>query len=124
MDSCKHANVTFKTLPSIGELIDGTLTISQIKNVEIEDLLGRDAVVLDHELIGGYLTGKRVLVTGAGGSIGSEICRQVAQFHPGGSSLSAKPRPPGLRWKQNSAWGGNLTMRRPLPENSWRGFGN
>lgn len=82
VDSCKHANVTFKTLPSIGELIDGTLTVSQIKNVEIEDLLGRDPVVLDRELIGGYLTGKRVLVTGAGGSIGSEICRQVAQFRP------------------------------------------
>jgi FlaA1/EpsC-like NDP-sugar epimerase len=82
MDSCKNANVTFKTLPSIGELIDGTLTISQIKNVEIEDLLGRDPVVLDRELIGGYLNGKRVLVTGAGGSIGSEICRQVALFGP------------------------------------------
>lgn len=82
MDSCKNANVTFKTLPSIGELIDGTLTISQIKNVEIEDLLGREPVVLDRELIGGYLSGKRVLVSGAGGSIGSEICRQVAQFGP------------------------------------------
>ncbi|MFZ2950302.1 MAG: nucleoside-diphosphate sugar epimerase/dehydratase [Desulfuromonadaceae bacterium] len=82
MDSCKNANVTFKTLPSIGELIDGTLTVSQIKNVEIEDLLGREPVVLDHELIGGYLSGKRVLVSGAGGSIGSEICRQVALFGP------------------------------------------
>jgi len=82
MDSCKNANVTFKTLPSIGELIDGTLTISQIKKVEIEDLLGRDPVVLDRELIGSYLTGKRVLVSGAGGSIGSEICRHVAQFGP------------------------------------------
>lgn len=82
MDSCKNANVNFKTLPSIGELIDGTLTVSQIKNVEIEDLLGRETVVLDRELIGGYLTGKRVLVSGAGGSIGSEICRQVAQFGP------------------------------------------
>ncbi len=82
MDSCKNANVTFKTLPSIGELIDGTLTVSQIKNVEIEDLLGRESVVLDRELIGCYLTGKRVLVSGAGGSIGSEICRQVAQFSP------------------------------------------
>ncbi|MGB9081845.1 MAG: SDR family NAD(P)-dependent oxidoreductase, partial [Desulfuromonadaceae bacterium] len=82
MDSCKNANVTFKTLPSIGELIDGTLTVSQIKNVEIEDLLGREPVVLDRELIGGYLSGKRVLVSGAGGSIGSEICRQVAQFGP------------------------------------------
>ena len=82
MDSCRNANVTFKTLPSIGELIDGTLTISQIKNVEIEDLLGREPVVLDRELIGGYLTGKSVLISGAGGSIGSEICRQVAQFSP------------------------------------------
>jgi FlaA1/EpsC-like NDP-sugar epimerase len=82
MDLCKNANVTFKTLPSIGELIDGTLTVSQIKNVEIEDLLGRDPVQLDRVLIGGYLSGKRVLVTGAGGSIGSEICRQIALFGP------------------------------------------
>jgi len=82
VDSCKNANVTFKTLPSIGELIDGTLTISQIKKVEIEDLLGREPVALDREQIGGYLTGKRVLITGAAGSIGSEICRQVAQFRP------------------------------------------
>ena len=83
VDSCRNANVKFKTIPSIGELIDGTLSISQIKNVEIEDLLGRDPVVLDHERIGGYLTGKRVMVTGAAGSIGSEICRQVAHFKPG-----------------------------------------
>ena len=82
VDSCKNANVTFKTLPSISELIDGTLTVSQIKNVEIEDLLGRDPVILDRVLIGSYLTGKKVLVSGAGGSIGSEICRQVAQFAP------------------------------------------
>jgi FlaA1/EpsC-like NDP-sugar epimerase len=82
VESCKNANVTFKTLPSIGELINGTLTVSQIKNVEIEDLLGREPVVLDRTLIGSYLTGKRVLVSGAGGSIGSEICRQVAQFDP------------------------------------------
>jgi len=83
VDSCRNAKVTFKTLPSIGELIDGTLTISQIKNVEIEDLLGRDPVVLDREMIGNYLSGKRVLVTGAAGSIGSEICRQIAHFRPG-----------------------------------------
>lgn len=82
MASCRNANVTFKTLPSIGELIDGTLTVSQIKNIEIEDLLGREPVLLDRALIGSYLTGKRVLVTGAGGSIGSEICRQVARFAP------------------------------------------
>ena len=83
VDNCKNANVTFKTLPSIGDMINGTLTISQIKNVEIGDLLGRDPVLLDRDGIGSYLTGKRVLVTGAGGSIGSEICRQVAKFQPG-----------------------------------------
>lgn len=82
MDNCRNANVTLKTLPSIGELINGTLTVSQIKNVEIQDLLGREPVVLDRASIGGYLSGKRVLVTGAGGSIGSEICRQVARFLP------------------------------------------
>ena len=82
VDLCRNANVIVKTLPSIGELIDGTLSVSQIKKVDIGDLLGRDAVVLDRALIGAYLTGKRVLVTGAAGSIGSEICRQVAQFKP------------------------------------------
>ncbi|MDD2366553.1 MAG: nucleoside-diphosphate sugar epimerase/dehydratase [Desulfuromonadaceae bacterium] len=82
IDSCKNANVTFKTLPGISDLIDGSLTISQIKNVEIEDLLGREPVQLDRELICNYLTDKRVLVTGAGGSIGSEVCRQVVQFSP------------------------------------------
>ncbi len=82
VDSCKQANVTFKTLPSIGELIDGRLSISQIKNVEIEDLLGRDQVMLDKDMICGYLTDKQILVTGAAGSIGSEICRQIARFNP------------------------------------------
>lgn len=82
VDLCKHANVTIKTLPSIGDLIEGTVSVSQIKKVEIEDLLGRDPVELDRELIGMYLTGKRVLVTGAAGSIGSEICRQVLPFKP------------------------------------------
>jgi len=82
VESCQDSNVIFKTLPGIGELIDGTISFSQIKNVEIEDLLGREPVVLDHESICGYLAGKRVLVTGAAGSIGSEICRQVALFRP------------------------------------------
>ncbi len=81
-DICRRARVRFKTLPSIAELIDGTLSISQIKDVEIEDLLGRDPVVLDEQGIANYLTGKKVLVTGAAGSIGSEICRQVARFSP------------------------------------------
>lgn len=79
---CKETKVRFKTVPGIKDIIDGTVSISQIKDVEIEDILGRDQVKLELETIRGYLTGKRVLVTGAAGSIGSEICRQVAAFSP------------------------------------------
>lgn len=82
VDLCRNANVTFRTLPSIGDMIDGKVTVSQLKKVEIEDLLGRDPVRLDEQAISSYLTGKKVLVSGAGGSIGSEICRQVARFKP------------------------------------------
>ena len=81
-DICTQARVRFKTLPSLSELIDGTFSISQIKDVEIEDLLGREPVVHDEQGIANYLTGKKVLISGAAGSIGSEICRQVARFSP------------------------------------------
>lgn len=80
--NCERAKARFKTLPGITAIIDGKVSISQIKDVEIEDLLGRDPVVLDQTAIHNYLTDKRVLVTGAAGSIGGEICRQVAQFKP------------------------------------------
>jgi FlaA1/EpsC-like NDP-sugar epimerase len=80
--SCERAKARFKTLPGITAIIDGKVSVSQIKDVEIEDLLGREQVVLDQTAIRNYLTDKRVLVTGAAGSIGSEICRQVALFKP------------------------------------------
>lgn len=80
--SCDRCKVRFKTLPGISDIIEGRISISQIKDVAIEDLLGRDPVKLDEESIHHYLTGKRVLVTGAAGSIGSELCRQVARFTP------------------------------------------
>lgn len=80
--SCERCKVRFKTLPGISDIIEGRISISQIKDVEIEDLLGRETVKLDEDSIHHYLTGKRVLVSGAGGSIGSEICRQVAKFAP------------------------------------------
>jgi len=63
-------------------LITGKINTTGIRDVEVDDLLGRDPVSLDIDEIAGYLKGKKVLVTGAGGSIGSEICRQVARFHP------------------------------------------
>ena len=79
---CEHCRVNFKILPAISDIIEGRLSVSQIKEVAAEDLLGRDEVSLDKDGIRGYLAGKRVLVTGAAGSIGSEICRQVARFGP------------------------------------------
>lgn len=79
---CKSTDVPFKTLPGIGELVEGKVTVSSIRDVRYEDLLGREAVDLDLEQIGRYLTGKRVMVTGGAGSIGSELCRQIGQFKP------------------------------------------
>jgi FlaA1/EpsC-like NDP-sugar epimerase len=79
---CKMADVRFKILPGLSDLISGKVEVSHIKDVEIDDLLGREPAVLDDKAISGYLAGKRVLVTGAGGSIGSEICRQVARYSP------------------------------------------
>lgn len=79
---CEHCRVNFKILPAISDIIEGRLSVSQIKEVAAEDLLGRDEVSLDKDGIRSYLAGKRVLVTGAAGSIGSEICRQVARFEP------------------------------------------
>ena len=69
-------------LPNIDDVMSGNLHVQQLRNVEIEDLLGRDPVHLDQTMIEKQLRGKNILVTGAGGSIGSEICRQVAKFKP------------------------------------------
>jgi len=82
IDICKETRCRLKTLPGVYELIGGHVDIKQIKDVEIEDLLGRDPVKVDIEKMAGYLTGKTVLVTGGGGSIGSELCRQIAPFGP------------------------------------------
>jgi len=79
---CKAADVVFKTVPSMGELINGNLTINLIRDVEYRDLLGREPVDLEKEKIGQYLGKKKVLVTGAGGSIGRELCKQICRFHP------------------------------------------
>jgi len=71
-----------KTVPGILELVNGAVSLNQVRDVQIEDLLGRDEVKMDLEAVAAYLTGEVVLVTGAGGSIGSELCRQVCRFSP------------------------------------------
>ncbi len=82
IDECKHAEVRVKILPSIYEMMDGVKVIDQIRDVEIEDLLGRDPVDLDVQSVASYIEDKCVMITGGGGSIGSEICRQIARFAP------------------------------------------
>ena len=82
MLTCKRAGVKFKTLPGVGELLNGTLKISALREFQIEDLLGREPAKLDTAAIKAYLRGKTVMITGAGGSIGSELCRQVLRFAP------------------------------------------
>jgi FlaA1/EpsC-like NDP-sugar epimerase len=76
------AGIAVKALPSISELIDRPAGVADIRDVDIRDLLGRHQIDTDIASIAGYLADKRVLVTGAGGSIGSELCRQVQKFHP------------------------------------------
>jgi FlaA1/EpsC-like NDP-sugar epimerase len=83
VDLCTPTRAHIRTLPGVANLIDGRVTINQLADVNIEDLLGRDPVVLDTEALGHFLRGRVVLVTGAGGSIGSELCRQVCRFEPG-----------------------------------------
>ncbi|MEG0831857.1 MAG: nucleoside-diphosphate sugar epimerase/dehydratase, partial [Acidaminococcaceae bacterium] len=79
---CRNTECELKILPGVYELIEGSVNTSQLRAVEVEDLLGRDSVILDTIVVGKNLKDKIILVTGAGGSIGSEICRQVAKMGP------------------------------------------
>jgi len=79
---CRDIAAGLKILPDLNRVVDGTVRLEQVRRVEVEDLLGREPVEMDMSLISGYLRGKRVLITGAGGSIGSELCRQILRFAP------------------------------------------
>lgn len=83
IDICETTKLPFKTLPSLGEIMDGRVSVKTLRDVNYQDLLGREPVKLDFHNIADYLKGKTVLVTGCGGSIGSELCRQIIRFQPG-----------------------------------------
>ncbi|MDD6715102.1 MAG: nucleoside-diphosphate sugar epimerase/dehydratase [Firmicutes bacterium] len=83
LDICKETKCRLQVLPAIYQLVNGEVSVSKLRNVEVEDLLGREPVRVDMDSILGYVQGKTVLITGGGGSIGSELCRQIAGHHPG-----------------------------------------
>ncbi len=82
LEICKLAKCELKTLPGMYQLIDGELNIGKLRDVEITDLLGRDPIQVNLDEIMGYVEQKVVMVTGGGGSIGSELCRQIAMYNP------------------------------------------
>ena len=82
LDICKETGCELKRLPGIYQLVNGEVGISKLKDVDVNDLLGREPVTVDLESIMGYVSGKIIMVTGGGGSIGSELCRQIAGHKP------------------------------------------
>ncbi|ROR31402.1 FlaA1/EpsC-like NDP-sugar epimerase [Mobilisporobacter senegalensis] len=82
LDICKETNCSLKILPGMYQIINNQISVSKLRNVEIEDLIGRDIIELDTESIMNYVSNKVVMVTGGGGSIGSELCRQIVKHKP------------------------------------------
>jgi FlaA1/EpsC-like NDP-sugar epimerase len=81
-DVCRKKGIPSRTMPGMYELIGGTVSVNRLREVDITDLLRRDTATIDDRLVGSSLNGKRILVTGAGGSIGRELSRQIARWHP------------------------------------------
>ncbi|MEC0248038.1 nucleoside-diphosphate sugar epimerase/dehydratase [Paenibacillus chitinolyticus] len=104
---CKTTKARLKIIPHIQEYIQGKMAANQMRDVQVEDLLGRDPIQTDLQNIADYVQNKIVLVTGAGGSIGSELCRQVAPFKPARLLL--------LGHGENSIYGIEMEMRRLFP---------
>ena len=82
LEICKETNCKLRSLPGMYQLVNGEVNVSKLRDVEVEDLLGRDPISVDLDSILGYVQNKTVLVTGGGGSIGSELCRQIACHRP------------------------------------------
>jgi FlaA1/EpsC-like NDP-sugar epimerase len=106
--ACRAAGVEFKTIPSLGELLENPHAVPKVRRVDISDLLRREPVRIEHTEVEKFVRGKAVLVTGAGGSIGSELCRQIARFEPGSLVL--------LDRAENTLFFVELEIREKFPE--------
>jgi FlaA1/EpsC-like NDP-sugar epimerase len=82
VEACNRARISFRTVPALKDIIAGDVVVTQLREVSLEDLLGRERVQIDLEAVRSRLAGRRVLVTGAAGSIGSELCRQILDYAP------------------------------------------
>jgi FlaA1/EpsC-like NDP-sugar epimerase len=82
VDLCSAAGLSVMTVPALSDIVRGRVSVSALRAIELDDLLGRDPIQLDDAGLHGFLNGRTILVTGAGGSIGSELCRQIARFGP------------------------------------------
>jgi FlaA1/EpsC-like NDP-sugar epimerase len=106
-DECRSKNIPFRTMPGVYELIGGKVSVNRLREVDISDLLRREPAQIDDEAVGRTITGLRVLVTGAGGSIGLEICRQIARWNPNQLIL--------LGHGENSIFDGLIELRQDFP---------
>ena len=105
---CRQKNIPFLTMPGMYELIGGKVSINRLRQVNISDLLRREPARLDEKLVGRVISGKRILVTGAGGSIGLELCRQAAHWRPAQIAL--------LGHGENSIFEALLDLREAFPD--------
>ena len=108
IEHCKKTNISFEILPSVTDWIKNKPALSQIKKVDLEDLLGREQIILDKNLIQNSIKGSSVLITGAAGSIGSELARQAAQYEPQKLILFDR--------NENNLYFTELTLRKLFPK--------
>ena len=108
VEAAQAANVPVKTLPGLYELITGDVQLAQIRPVQVEDVLGREQVEVDMREVGAFLEGHTVLVTGAGGSIGAELCRQIARDGPGEARARRQRGDAALRDRARARLGARL----------------
>lgn len=108
IDECKRSHVRFKKIPSLSEVLGGRFRMADVRDIELEDLLPRPAIYIDRDQVKEFISQRSVLVTGAGGSIGSELCRQLAYFEP--KSLVMLER------NENSLYQNELALRRRHPD--------